>query len=84
MQELTNGQIAVLNAFYEFGPMTDITLTAYVHHTSPKNMASSGIRTRRSELVRKGLVEKVDEKKLKSGRMAAVHTLTQEGRNLWK
>jgi hypothetical protein len=43
-------------------------------------MSSSGIRTRRNELVRKGLLQDTgDRRKLKSGRHAIVHGLTMDG-----
>ncbi len=79
---LTVGQTAVLRAFYEFGPMTDVALSVYVHHVSEVAMSSSGIRSRRAELVRSSLLHAVGTKKLKSGRRAAVHSLTSEGREL--
>lgn len=72
---MTRGQQAVLKAFQEFGPMTDTALAVYVHHTSPLVMASSGIRTRRSELVKMGYLTVVGETKLKSGRTALIHDL---------
>lgn len=77
--DLTQGQLAVLRAFHEFGPMTDVALSVYVHHVSESNMSSSGIRTRRAELGRKGLITAVDTKLMKSGRSAAVHDLTDVG-----
>lgn len=82
---LTEGQIAVLQAFHEFGPMTDVALSVYVHHVSEASMSSSGIRSRRAELTRptaqrKSFLHAVGTKKLKSGRRAAVHALTDEGR----
>ena len=85
---LTNGQLTVLQAFHEFGPMTDMALTVYVHHTAGIDMSSSGIRTRRSELQSLGYVQGVGTRKLKSGRHAAVHALTglgqQEASKLFK
>lgn len=79
---LTNGQIAILRAFNEFGSMTDLALSVYVHHVAEESMSSSGIRTRRSELSRKGLLSDVGTRKLKSGRMAVVHGLSEEGRRV--
>lgn len=78
--ELTAGQEAVLRAFYEFAPMDDTALTVYVHHISGRSMSSSGIRSRRAELVRKGLVAVTGVKTLKSGRNAAIHGITLRGR----
>lgn len=84
---LTAGQTAVLRAFHEFGPMTDVALSVYVHHVEEVSMSSSGIRSRRAELARatssRGpLLHAVGTKKLKSGRRAAVHALTDEGKLL--
>ena len=79
---LTDGQKAVLSAFHGFGPMDDVALTVYVHHISDVPMSSSGIRTRRSELLRKGLLEVTGAKRLKSGRFAHVHGLTPAGKRL--
>lgn len=81
-KSLTNGQMAVLRAFNEFGSMTDLALSVYVHHVAEESMSSSGIRTRRSELSRRGLLEDVGTRKLKSGRKAIVHGLTNRGRQI--
>lgn len=78
-ESLTEGQTAVLRAFSEFGAMDDTPLTIYVHHVSGKNMSSSGIRTRRAELVRKGLLTVAGIKTLKSGRNAVVHGISARG-----
>ncbi len=80
---LTRNQLAVLEAFHEFGrPMDDVTLTAFTHHIERVPQSSSGIRSRRAELSRKMLIETVGTKKLTSGRLAAVHALTTNGRLL--
>jgi hypothetical protein len=80
-RELTRHQRAVLLAFYEYGAMTDVALTTYVHHTAEVNMSSSGIRTRRAELCRHdpALLQVVGTKIMKSGRRAAIHDLTRSG-----
>lgn len=86
---LTPGQTSVLQAFYEFGPMTDLALAVYVHHVADSPMSSSGIRTRRAELVRMAdengnetpLLFAVGTKRLKSGRRAVIHDLTPDGRS---
>lgn len=69
-------------AFAEFGQMTDVALAVYVHHVAEVSMSSSGIRTRRAELTRTEppLLEVVGTHRMKSGRRAAVHNLTPEGR----
>lgn len=75
---ITDGQRTVLHAFLRIGSMEDVVLAAYAHHIA--DMSSSGVRSRRAELVRKGLVEAVGTVKLKSGRNATVHGLTTAGR----
>lgn len=81
--ELTDGQRAVLRAFHEFGkPMDDLALAVYVHHIEDDPMSSSSVRSRRAELSRgpSPLLQVVDTKRLRSGRQAAVHGLTTEGK----
>lgn len=73
---LTDGQKAVLRAFYTFGPMDDVALSVYVHHVEDLEMSSSGIRTRRSELARKGLLAPYGTKRAKSGRHATIWALS--------
>jgi hypothetical protein len=81
---LTDGQAAVLVAFQEFGPQHDEALAAFIHHHSDVSMSSSGIRTRRAELTRfdPPLVQAVGTRRMKSGRNAAVHGLTPDGRRI--
>lgn len=76
--DLTDGQIAVLSAFKDAGAIEDQVLAALVHHRT--FMSSSSIRSRRAELVRKGALEVVGTKKLRSGRSAAVHAITRQGK----
>jgi len=77
---LTKGQRTVLAAFKSFGAMDDLALTVYVHHVAESPMSSSGIRSRRAELVRKGLLTVTGVKTLKSGRAAAIHGITLQGK----
>jgi hypothetical protein len=72
--ELRDSQKAVLGHFRRFGPMTDTDLiTVYVG--SPQSR--SGLRTRRSELVDRGLIEDTGaRKKLPTGRNAIVWRAT--------
>lgn len=87
---LTPGQSAVLRAFYEFGKaIDDQALTVYVHHVEDDGQSSSGIRSRRAELCRPtedrpALLHAIGTKRLRSGRRAAIHTLTAEGRSAAK
>lgn len=77
---LTKGQLVVLRAFKSFGPMDDVALTVYVHHIADSAMSSSGIRSRRAELARKGYIAITGTKRVKSGRRAAVHGITPFGK----
>jgi hypothetical protein len=78
---LTDGQLAVLKAFHDFEPMTDEVLAVWIHHFANVQMSSSGVRTRRSELTKEGLVRPVGMKRTRS-RNAVVHDLTPRGRKL--
>lgn len=69
---MTAGQIAVLKVINDHGPVNDATLVPLVQHMANVKMSSSGIRTRRNELVAAGKLRQVDEVKMPSGRMAAV------------
>lgn len=76
---LTEGQKAVIRTLGTLGAVTDAALATYVHHMDRTAQSSSSVRSRRAELVRKGLVHAVDTVVLKSGRRAAVHDLTPAG-----
>ena len=72
--KLRASQKAVLGHFRKFGPMTDTDLVN-VYVGSPQSR--SGLRTRRSELVDRGLVEDTGaRKKLPTGRNAIVWRAT--------
>lgn len=81
---LTPGQQVVLQAFKDFGNMDDVALTVYVHHVAEASMSSSGIRSRRAELARKGLLNITDIKTAKSGRSMCVHGLSTAGKRLFR
>ncbi len=67
--ELTKKQELVLSVLRELGPMTD----EQIAEQWVRPFSESGLRTRRSELVRRGLVRWTGEhRKLRSGRMARV------------
>lgn len=78
--DLTTGQLEVLKAFDTLGKVDDGALAAYVHHMSRASMSSSGVRSRRAELVRKGALKITGTHRLKSGRRAAIHGLSISGR----
>lgn len=55
------------------GPLPDHVLVPVVQHLGSKHQSSSGIRSRRAELVEKGLVRDTERKVITaSGRSAAV------------
>lgn len=79
--KLTRGQQTVLKALAEYRtPLDDVGLAVYVHHVADKPMSSSGVRTRRVELERKGLVALAGARSTRSGRMASTHAITAAGR----
>jgi len=69
---MTASQQAVLNAVKQYGPITDAALVPLMQHLDQAKMSSSGIRSRRAELVEKGLVTACDTIKMPSGRLANV------------
>ena len=69
---MTSGQSAVLDVIEKYGPISDAALVPLVQHVASVRMSSSGIRTRRNELVAQGLVQQEGEIKMPSGRMAAL------------
>ena len=72
--KLRDSQKAVLGHFRKFGPMTDTDLVN-IYVGSPQSR--SGLRTRRNELVDRGLVEDTGaRKKLPTGRNAIVWRAT--------
>jgi hypothetical protein len=69
---MTTGQAAVLDVIEQYGPLTDAALVPLVQHVSNVRMSSSGIRTRRNELVSAGKITQSGEVKMPSGRAAAL------------
>lgn len=69
---MTAGQTAVLDAVKKYGPLTDAALVPLVQHLSETRMSSSGIRTRRNELVAAGKVQQHGAARMPSGRRAAL------------
>lgn len=70
--KLTPGQTAVLAVLKEYGPIADHALVPLAQHQMKINQSSSGIRSRRAELERRGLVTQVTTTKTRSGRQAGV------------
>jgi len=79
---LTPGQEAVLRTFADYGELDDVGLAYFVHHKSNFDMSSSGARSRRAELVRAGLLGVSGVTRAKSGRSAAIHSITSKGRRV--
>ena len=70
---MTAAQQAVLDAIKKYGPITDAALVPLVQHVANVPMSSSGIRTRRNELVYvHGKVKQGGEVRMPSGRLAAL------------
>jgi plasmid stability protein len=85
VRDLTEKQAAVYALLRDLGPMSDARLVneyriRLAHRRGPSRpvaQSSSGIRTRRSELVRGGLVAKGGEQLLPSGRWATVWAVVE-------
>ena len=69
---MTASQATVLDVLTTHGPLPDHALVPLVQHVAQAKMSSSGIRTRRDELVKAGKVKQVDQIKMPSGRLASV------------
>jgi hypothetical protein len=65
-------QKAVYDVLKEYGPVADHALVPLAQHMIQVHQSSSGIRTRRAELVNKGLVSEVTQTTTGSGRKAKV------------
>jgi hypothetical protein len=73
VNNVTETQQVILRVFREFGPMCDASLVARLRLLAPLLASESGIRSRRAELTRLGLIEDSGELvKLSSGRRAIV------------
>jgi predicted ArsR family transcriptional regulator len=74
-ETLSAQRARVYDYLKQYGPMTDAMLVAGILKMSP-----SGLRTRRSELVRMGLVEDTGRReRLRSGRKAIVWRALERG-----
>ena len=69
---LTESQRDVLNVIRKLGPLPDHALVPIVQHVATAHWSSSGIRTRRRELERVGLIEQAGAVPTSSGRAAAL------------
>ena len=70
---LTKRQAEVYDVFTEFGvALPDHALVPLAQHACALHQSSSGIRTRRAELTRLGLLSKTSETRTGSGRKAGV------------
>jgi hypothetical protein len=73
MQKLTKSQAAVYGVLQQFGPVADCALVPLAQHQAQLRLSSSGIRSRRKELVDLKLVKQVSTIKTGTGRTAAVY-----------
>lgn len=75
-EQIRKSQACILETFRTFGPLSDVELVAlYDELASARSwplQSESGIRSRRAELVGRGLVVPVGKTKLVSGRKAIV------------
>jgi hypothetical protein len=71
---VTKCQAEVYGVFTEFGvALPDHALVPLAQHARSLHQSSSGIRSRRAELARKGLLTRVGTTKTGSGRTAGVY-----------
>lgn len=70
---VTQSQADVYKVLREVGPVADHALVPLAQHMAAVHQSSSGIRTRRKELVELGLAKKVRTTSTGSGRQAAVY-----------
>lgn len=71
--KLSPSQEGVYRILADHGPLADHVLVPVAQHVLPTHPASSGVRTRRKELERMGLVEDTGEAvETASGRAAAI------------
>lgn len=66
-------QAAVYDVLKQYGPLADHALVPLAQHQLQIHQSSSGIRTRRAELVDKGLAIAVASTTTGSGRCASVY-----------
>lgn len=78
---MTKGQQGVYDVLSKYGPLPDHALVPLAQHVVQTHLSSSGIRTRRKELVDLGLVGLVEQVAdayitMPSGRQAKVYRTT--------
>lgn len=69
---MTAAQNTVLDVLSKHGPLPDHALVPLVQHVAQARMSSSGIRTRRDELVKAKMVKQTGTMRMPSGRLAAI------------
>lgn len=75
---VTDAQAEVYSVLKQYGPLPDHALVPLTQHVAGKHQSSSGIRTRRRELLTAGLVrETADQITMPSGRHARVFRATR-------
>lgn len=72
MVDITASQKEVYEVLKQYGPLPDVALVPLAQHLVHTPQSSSGIRSRRAELERKGFVVEVDQITTASGRKAGV------------
>lgn len=74
---MNESQQAVFAVLKKYGPLSDQALIPLAQHMASVPQSSSGIRTRRGELVCLGFVKQVDTVPTLMGRRAAVWAVTK-------
>lgn len=69
---VTDSQAEVYSVLKTYGPVPDHALVPLAQHVSAVHLSSSGIRSRRVELLRKGLVKQNGTTTTGSGRTANI------------
>lgn len=78
VDKVRESQAQVLYLLKRYGPMTDVQIAATFREVYGKGQSPSGLRTRRAELVDKGLVSDSGERwRLDTGRWAIVWHLVE-------
>lgn len=67
---VSSSQKDIYNVLKEYGPLPDHALVPLAQHALSVHQSSSGIRTRRAELARLGLVKAAGRRVTGSGRQA--------------
>lgn len=83
VERIRETQYLVLCCLNAIGPQDDLGIAQWWWNSDHKNISSSGLRTRRSEMVARGLVRHSGEYgRSSSGRRTRIWEITEAGRRL--